>query len=423
MSTSDTLIQLQAARANQASPSRAGATQGVDRFSMLLDFLSVFGSGVFACAFILHRTGAGLLRTIALYPHWLWIPVVLIFGYSLLIVFNCQRLDLYTPERQTSILHEQRKTLEACLTAGLLLAGTLYLLHPKDPRTGIVITTVAVTALLLNSRRLISRMVLYRSFKQGAGARNVLIVGTGPTAHALRQHLQNVRHLGYAFKGFIEVPSSTSAEGSRSPHVVGRLESVFEHVRRHFVDEIFFATPCERSEVQQVLEESRYHDVNIRLVPDLYDAAILNPTVEYLGEFPTIPLCRRRMPETRLFLKRALDLMISATALAALSPLLLIIAFVIKHDSLGPVFYVSERLGKKGRVFRCLKFRPMVKEAEGLLSALRSKNQRDGILFKLEDDPRITRVGRFLRKYSLDELPQFINVLRGEMSVVGPRPL
>jgi lipopolysaccharide/colanic/teichoic acid biosynthesis glycosyltransferase len=114
--------------------------------------------------------------------------------------------------------------------------------------------------------------------------------------------------------------------------------------------------------------------------------------------------------------------MLASFTLAALFPLLLVIAIEVKRDSPGPVFYLSERIGKRGHVFRCIKFRTMVRDAEKRRSEVMHMNERDGVLFKITDDPRITRVGRFLRKYSLDELPQFFNVLRGDMSIVGPRP-
>ena len=394
--------------------------QQTDLFSMVMDVLCVSASSVLSCAFILHRGSAGISRTITLHEHHIWIPIVLILGYALSVVFNCQRLHLYTPERYTSIIQEQRHILQACLMSGLLLVGTLYLLHPKDPRTGIVVLAVSLTTLTLSARRMISRLLLYRSLRNGTAAGNVFVVGTGPPARALRNHLDNMRHLGYAFKGFIE--TSHRNNNVVDPDVVGTLESLFEHVRRDFIDEVFFATPCDRNDVQQVLQNARYHNVNIRLVPDLYDSSILNPTVEYLGNFPTIPLCCRRMPESRLFMKRALDITISAVALLGLLPLLLVIAIIIKLGSSGPVFYVSDRIGRKGRTFRCIKFRTMVENAESLRLGLAAWNQRDGVLFKIDNDPRITHVGRFLRKYSLDELPQFINVLLGDMSVVGPRP-
>jgi exopolysaccharide biosynthesis polyprenyl glycosylphosphotransferase len=128
------------------------------------------------------------------------------------------------------------------------------------------------------------------------------------------------------------------------------------------------------------------------------------------------------VPEVGLLLKRALDIVFSSLALVVLSPVLLAIAIAIKLDSHGPIFYSSERMGKKGRVFRCTKFRTMVIDAETRRAEIMHMNERDAVLFKITNDPRVTKLGRFLRKYSLDELPQFFNVLRGDMSVVGPRP-
>jgi exopolysaccharide biosynthesis polyprenyl glycosylphosphotransferase len=123
-----------------------------------------------------------------------------------------------------------------------------------------------------------------------------------------------------------------------------------------------------------------------------------------------------------LLLKRVLDVVLSAIAVILLSPVLIAVAVAIKLDSHGPVFYSSERIGKRGRVFRCIKFRTMVRDAERRRADVMHMNEREGVLFKITNDPRITRLGRFLRKYSIDELPQFFNVLRGDMSIVGPRP-
>ena len=130
----------------------------------------------------------------------------------------------------------------------------------------------------------------------------------------------------------------------------------------------------------------------------------------------------RHLPLRSRILKRAVDLAFSSLTLLLLAPIFLLIALAIKLDSTGPVFYLSERIGRNGRVFWCLKFRTMVRDAERHQPSLMHRNERDGILFKISNDPRVTRVGRLLRKYSLDELPQFINVLRGDMSIVGPRP-
>jgi exopolysaccharide biosynthesis polyprenyl glycosylphosphotransferase len=354
--------------------------------------------------------------------------LALFCGFSFALIITSRRYHLYTPTRLTSFLHEQRLSAQACLYSGLLLAGTLYLIRAGDISREVVLITVGLVTVTLSLRRMIYRMLIYRRFERGEGTRNVLIVGTGPEAHALRHHLESLRHLGYTFKGFIDFPGpgsfsdSSSRFTASSGDVVGTLDTLFQNTRQHFVDEIFFTTACERGIVQEVLQQARTHGVDLRVVPDMYDGLAWNSPIEYIGQFPTIPLHCGHVPETGLLLKRAMDMVMASLTLVILSPLLLLIAIAVKLDSHGPVFYSSERIGKKGRVFRCIKFRTMVRDAEKRRADVMHMNERDGVLFKIADDPRITKVGRILRKYSLDELPQFINVLRGEMSIVGPRP-
>jgi len=316
----------------------------------------------------------------------------------------------------------QRLSAQACFTSGLLLTGALYLLHANMvPRT-VVLMTLCLVTILLGIRRIGYRILLFRRFDRGVGPRNVLIVGTGPEAHALRHHIESIRHLGYSFKGFIDFPGAPSRISTASGDVVGTLDTLFQNARKQFVDEIFFTTHCERGIVQNVLEQARIHGVDLRVVPDMYDGLAWNSPIEYIGQFPTIPLHCGNVPEIGLVFKRFFDILFSLGVLLILSPILLAIAIAIKLDSPGPVFYSSERIGKKGVVFRCTKFRTMVRDAENRRTEILHMNERDGVLFKVSNDPRITKLGRFLRKYSLDELPQFFNVLRGEMSVVGPRP-
>jgi exopolysaccharide biosynthesis polyprenyl glycosylphosphotransferase len=233
--------------------------------------------------------------------------------------------------------------------------------------------------------------------------------------------LESIRQLGYTFKGFIEC----NEDGSRSSacdDVVGTVDTMFQHARRHFVDEIFFTAPGQRGIVKDILDQARDHGIDLRVVPDMYDGLAWNNPIEYVGQFPTIPLHCGHVPEIRLLLKRLLDVVLSGMALIVLSPVMLAIAIAIKLDSPGPIFYLSERIGKRGRVFPCVKFRTMVCDADKMRADVMHLNERDGVLFKVSNDPRITPLGRLLRKYSLDELPQFFNVLRGDMSIVGPRP-
>jgi exopolysaccharide biosynthesis polyprenyl glycosylphosphotransferase len=348
--------------------------------------------------------------------------LALLGGFIVALILISRQLHLYTPGRLSGFLHEQRLTVQACFTAGLLLTGALYVIHAVNIPRIVVFITLGIVVVAQSIRRFVYRMLLYRRYERGMGTRNVLIVGTGPEAHALRHHLESIRHLGYTFKGFIEFPGSSSRYAASSGDVVGSLGTLFECARQQFVDEIFFTMPCERGMVQEVLEKARANCIDLRVVPDMYDGLAWNSPIEYIGQFPTIPLHCGRVPEVALMFKRLLDIVFSFTALVMLSPVLLGIAIAIKLDSKGPVFYASERIGKKARVFKCVKFRTMVQDAETRRAEIMHMNERDGILFKINNDPRITKVGRWLRKYSLDELPQFFNVLKGDMSVVGPRP-
>jgi exopolysaccharide biosynthesis polyprenyl glycosylphosphotransferase len=334
-----------------------------------------------------------------------------------------RRFHLYTPKRLSSFSHEQSLSVQACLISGLLLTGTLFLIHAEDISRSVVVSTVLLVTIGLSLRRLGYRFLLYHRLERGIGSRNVLIVGTGPEAHALRNHLDRIRHLGYNFKGFIAFPGGCPRIDDDSSDIVGTLDTLFQHTRKHFVDEVFFTAPCEqRGVVKEMLQQSRAHGVDMRVVPDMYDGLVWDSPIEYIGQFPTIPLHRGHVPEIALLLKRVVDITLSSLILIAISPVLLAIAIAVKLDSKGPVFYRSNRIGKKGRVFGCIKFRTMVSDAEKRLDDIRHMNERDGVLFKITNDPRITRLGRFLRKYSLDELPQFFNVLHGDMSIVGPRP-
>jgi exopolysaccharide biosynthesis polyprenyl glycosylphosphotransferase len=285
-----------------------------------------------------------------------------------------------------------------------------------------VLLTIGLLTVALSLRRFIFRALLYQRFERGMNTRNVIIVGTGAEAHALRHHMQSIRQLGYIFKGFVQVPGVDTQLAGTTGDVLGSLDSLFDYARKHFVDEIFFASPCERGVIKGVLDQARANGIDLRVVPDMYDGLAWNSAIEYIGQFPTIPLHRGHVPEVELIFKRVLDLALSIATLVLLSPVLLAIAIAVKLDSPGPILYASERIGKKARVFRCFKFRTMVRDADRRRAEIMHMNERQGILFKISDDPRITRIGRILRKYSLDELPQFLNVLRGDMSVVGPRP-
>ena len=399
--------------------------RGIARSWMILDGLTVIAAATFATLRELRTSPWTAVRSfwhgtlIHGQSMGLLLGVLLVFMVTL--IETSHRMHLYTPSRLNGFLTEQRLTFQACVISGLLLTGTLYIVHAAEVPRSIVIMTLGLVMVSLSLRKLLYRSRMQSRFKRGLDTRNVLIVGTGPEAHALRHHLSAQRHLGYAFKGFVELAKAPRYSAPQ-PDVVATIDSIFDYARREFIDEIFIAGPCPPAIVPEICAKARAQRIDLRVVPDLYGGLAWNRQVEYVGQFPTIPLHRGQVPELSLVLKRVLDVSMSITVLVLLFPLLALIAILIKLDSRGPILYVSERIGKKGAVFGCIKFRTMVRDAEKLRSNLLSMNERDGILFKVKHDPRITRLGRLLRKYSLDEMPQFVNVIRGDMSVVGPRP-
>jgi exopolysaccharide biosynthesis polyprenyl glycosylphosphotransferase len=251
---------------------------------------------------------------------------------------------------------------------------------------------------------------------QHASMRLVLIVGAGGAGRRIASHLHQHPESGRAVYGFLD------DERPLGNGIIGRVADLARLARTGFVDEVILASPHDRNLILQVLRESRRLRLDVKMAPELFGCSPAGREVERVGDLLVICLHQEHSPAARLVLKRAVDVIGAVSALVLLAPFLALISGLIKLDSRGPVFYCAQRAGRKGRLFRCYKFRTMVSDADAMKEALRRNNQRSGPFFKIADDPRITRLGRFLRNYSLDEFPQFWNVLKGEMSLVGPRP-
>jgi exopolysaccharide biosynthesis polyprenyl glycosylphosphotransferase len=250
----------------------------------------------------------------------------------------------------------------------------------------------------------------------GGDVRNVLIVGAGGVGRRVASYLERHPEGGRTMCGFLD------NERPLGNGVIGRVSDLARLARTGFVDEVILAAPHEQGLTLQVLREARRLRLDLGIVPELFGCKPTGREVERVGDLLVICLHAERLPAARLVLKRVVDVMGASLALTALSALMAVIAGLIKLDSPGQVLYCAQRAGRKGRLFRCYKFRTMVSDADALKEHLRRDNQRLGPCFKIVDDPRITRLGRFLRHYSLDELPQLWNVLKGDMSLVGPRP-
>ncbi len=387
-----------------------------------LDVVTIFLAWIFALR--LRATVPSDVHLFGVLPYILRLspPVAPLYigGFAVGVVFFMRSYGLYTPLQYRSGLHEQRMVVQSTLTAGLVLCGTLYVTRNLAVSRLVVFMLVILSAIFLCVRRAMWRRIVYKRYLDGIETRNIMIVGAGRVGHALRNHLESLQHLGFRFKGFVALTEREAETGDVD--VIGDLRNCVSIARSLFVDEIFFSVPAAKKVVINLVEEARSAGIDVRVVPDLYDGLAWNAPVEYIGQFPTIPLHRREFPIGGFLLKRMLDITLSFLALLVTAPLTALLALAVKFDSAGPILYRAQRIGRKGRTFVCYKFRTMVVGADHMKADLAHMNEREGVLFKMQNDPRVTKVGRFLRKYSLDELPQFYNVLRGDMSLVGPRP-
>jgi len=254
-----------------------------------------------------------------------------------------------------------------------------------------------------------------RRYAKGFNLQNVLIVGAGEMGKAVAQKIRQYKDLGFVLKGFLdderEVGERIEIDGG--VEVLGHIHDLGPVLEKGEISEVFVALDLNNyAKILETIKVANRYVVNIRLIPDLFQLLTLKANVQDLDGFPVISIDDVSLKGIKSVIKRAVDAVVSALGLIILSPLILIVSVLIKLNSKGPVFYRQERTGLDGRRFTMVKFRTMVYDAE----------KETGPVMCAPDDRRMTKVGRFLRKFSIDEVPQLVNVLKGEMSLIGPRP-
>jgi exopolysaccharide biosynthesis polyprenyl glycosylphosphotransferase len=302
----------------------------------------------------------------------------------------------------------------SALARSSLFATVLVFIAAGDGLSLLIAARIFATSLaaLALSHRL--RQFVRRRRRREEESRRILIVGGGAIAHSIAQALRDDPLQRATVCGFVD------DDLPLSPTILGRIADLDWLARSEFIDEIILALPGQPGPTRQAAKAAFRNHLDIRAVPDLPLGS--DPGIDRIGDVPVITLHREALPSAALFLKRLLDVIGAVVGLFVAGPLMAIIALLIRLEAPGPILYSAERTGAKGRRFRCYKFRSMVTDAAHRKEELRSPNQRNGPVFKIDDDPRITRIGRIIRRYSFDELPQLWNVLSGEMSLVGPRP-
>ena len=370
-----------------------------------------------------HGTGLELIDYKSMHPYV--IPFILIIWHVLLV--RIEKKSLY---RRTS-LKTFAKQLLAINSVGLLtlILISFFLKEPLFYRSTIVFF-IFICYLSLFGKRLVMKLFLQNVRSSRKNTRNILIVGSKKRAEALVSELSAHSEYGYIISGILDpTPERVgeSVDGYQVESGFDRFETV---VTDRAIDEVFFAMPpkaipgfTDKMNFLISIGVNSHLMINVDMFTNgLKSQTHVSPFIEEFYNLPIISFHSTTHIIGFLILKKYLELTICLGMLVVFSPIFLIMPILIKLYSPGPVFFRQERLGYHGRRFRIFKFRTMYKDAEVRFKEVEHLNEQDGIVFKLTDDPRITGIGKFLRRYSLDELPQLFNVFQGDMNLVGPRP-
>lgn len=345
------------------------------------------------------------------------------FLIALLVVWYIflSSLWLYRSRRLSEWHDELIDVLKAVSYSAVALTATAVLAHwPVIDRT--VLVGFWLTAFeLLFVVRLVKRIVLRHFRRRGLNPRRIVIAGTGPRGQHMAEVFEQHPELGYRLIGFID----NHAHPSVKSKVIGTLDQTAEILATNIVDEIIITLPVKSfyEEISTIVRVAEDQGVMVRIHSDLFNRRLAHSVAEQFDQTPVLTLYMSQRTDWMMEVKRVIDVIGSGLALLLLAPLLLLITLAIKLTAPGPAIFVQERVGYNKRRFRMFKFRTMVIDAEQRMAEIEHLNEAEGPVFKIKKDPRITPIGAFLRKTSLDELPQLFNVLRGDLSLVGPRPM
>jgi len=337
----------------------------------------------------------------------------------------CAYVGIYQSHRLSSTGEEITDLFKVTGPIALALGatGALFRLNWITPLT--VIQFFLINTAVIVASRLVSRWWLRLLRAHGRNCHNVLIAGTNTRAIDFAQIIAGRPDIGYRLLGYVDDHWVGSELRPADARIVSNFEGFRSFLRDHVVDEVVLALPIKSlyAQVDKMIRFCREQGVVVRMLGDFFEPSYGKARIDQFETNPIMTFFNSPIDGLPVLAKRALDIAASLIMLLFFSPLLLITAFLVKADSSGPALFVQERVGLNKRRFRMYKFRTMVTNAELLQKELESQNELSGPIFKIRRDPRITRIGRFLRKSSLDELPQLLNVFKGDMSLVGPRPM
>jgi exopolysaccharide biosynthesis polyprenyl glycosylphosphotransferase len=339
---------------------------------------------------------------------------------SLVLLFVYGLAGVYRQRQGTSLIDEMWKVLGATSIGMMLTMALAYIFQGFSYSRGVVAFAWALIVVFLWIARLAKHLMRAYLRRRGVGIQKVLVVGGDNLGKRVMHVIATEPNLGYKLVGFLQ---ENGDSGMGRFKCLGKLDDITEVVRDHQIDEVIIALPsASRRLIPEITEQCQKGGVSFKIVPDLYEMSLSGVDIDNLRGIPIVGVKEAAIHGLDLWLKRGIDIALSLLLLVLLSPLWALLALLIKLDSPGPILFKQLRVGKERKPFQFYKFRSMRMTAEEDIAELSDLNEVSWPLFKIKSDPRLTRVGSFLRRTSLDELPQLINVLKGEMSLVGPRP-
>ena len=388
----------------------------LDRVVFLLDlFLSTV-------TFIVSFWGRKLFLSegnIDFYSHILLLPLLLALLTGFLSYFGA-----YSSPRYTSVVSYAWSIFRALvLSIGVLLVLLFFFEIQYVSRFVILLFSVGEFLALLGIRIAIKNYFT-RSIESGKHSLRILIIGTGERAKEVARELRKQADWGVRIVGHLDPDPDRVGQLIDNVPVMGTIGDISKCLKKHVIDEVIIAIPRSFLEdAEPIAYACEEEGIKLRFMADVFSLQVARISLALVGNIPLLTMEPVAQDRNKLFVKRLFDLVITVLAMPVVLPVIGLTAIAVKLDSPGPVFFIQQRVGLRKHLFPMYKFRSMFEDAEERLKEIEHLNEAEGPIFKMTNDPRVTRVGKFIRKTSIDELPQLFNVLLGDMSLVGPRPM
>ncbi len=354
-------------------------------------------------------------------PYSVYIPLVAILTVILLLANR--REGAYDVRRGRSFFDEIYGVVNAMTTGIMLMVVLVFFWRRLFYSRVIFVYAGILIVILLGFARVLRGAIMARLRQVGLGVDRVLIIGAGEVGRTVMRNIIAQPELGYRVVGFLDDNPLKSSSDIGPIRALGPIENLPQVITANDIDQVIITLPWQyHRKVVRLVMESQDAGVRARVVPDLFQLSLGGVDAEAINGIPLISVKESSLTGLNRASKRAFDLILAGLSVIVSAPIWLLVALAVRLDSPGPVLFKQARAGRDGKPFTVFKFRSMRQDAEAELERLREQNEATGPMFKIRDDPRRTRIGRIIRQTSLDELPQLINILRGEMSLVGPRP-